>query len=40
MDGAISQVMPRYMTTLAAMSRILLQRNTLITDMQKAATPL
>lgn len=36
MDGAISQVMPRYMTTLAAMSRILLQRNTLITDMQKS----
>ena len=25
LDGAISQVMPRYMTTLAAMSRILLQ---------------
>lgn len=36
LDGAISQVMPRYMTTLAAMSRILLQRNTLITDMQKS----
>ena len=36
LDGAISQVMPRYMATLAAMSRILLQRNTLITDMQKS----
>lgn len=36
LDGAISQVMPRYMTTLAAMSRILLQRNALITDMQKS----
>ena len=36
LDGAISLVMPRYMTTLAAMSRILLQRNTLITDMQKS----
>lgn len=35
LDGAISQVMPRYTATLAAMSRILLQRNTLITDMQK-----
>ena len=36
LDGAISQVMPRYMTTLATMSRILLQRNTLIADMQKS----
>ncbi len=36
LDGAISQVMPRYMTTLAIMSRILLQRNTLIADMQKS----
>lgn len=36
LDGAISQVMPRYTATLAAMSRILLQRNTLITDMQKS----
>lgn len=36
LDGAISQVMPRYVATLAAMSRILLQRNTLITDMQKS----
>ena len=36
LDGAISQVMPRYMTTLAAMSRILLQRNTPITEMQKS----
>ncbi len=36
LDGAISQVMPRYLATLAAMSRILLQRNTLIADMQKS----
>lgn len=36
LDGAISQVMPRYTATLAAMSRVLLQRNTLITDMQKS----
>lgn len=36
LDGAISQVMPRYTATLAAISRILLQRNTLITDMQKS----
>ncbi len=36
LDGAISQVMPRYTATLAAMSHILLQRNTLITDMQKS----
>lgn len=36
LDGAISQVVPRYTATLAAMSRILLQRNTLITDMQKS----
>lgn len=36
LDGAISQVMPRYTATLTAMSRILLQRNTLITDMQKS----
>lgn len=36
LDGAISQVMPRYTATLAVMSRILLQRNTLITDMQKS----
>ena len=36
LDGAISQVMPRYMTTLATMSRILLQRNTLIADIQKS----
>lgn len=36
LDGAISQVMPRYLATLGTMSRILLQRNTLITDMQKS----
>lgn len=36
LDGAISQVMPRYMATLGTMGRILLQRNTLITDMQKS----
>jgi DNA replication and repair protein RecF len=36
LDGAISQVMPRYLATLAAMGRILLQRNTLIADMLKS----
>ena len=36
LDGAISQVMPRYLATLGTMSRILLQRNTLIADMQKS----
>ena len=36
LDGAISQVMPRYLATLAAMGHILLQRNTLIADMQKS----
>ena len=36
LDGAISQVMPRYMATLGTMSRILTQRNTLITDMIKS----
>ena len=38
LDGAISQVMPRYLATLAAMGRILLQRNTLIADMQKSGS--
>ena len=38
LDGAISQVMPRYLATLAAMGRILLQRNTLIADMLKSGS--
>ena len=38
LDGAISQVMPRYLATLAAMGRILLQRNTLIADMLKSSS--
>jgi len=36
LDNAISQVMPRYQNTLATLNRVLLQRNTLITDMQKS----
>ena len=38
LDGAISQVMPRYLATLAVMGRILLQRNTLIADMLKSGS--
>ena len=39
LDGAISQVMPRYLATLNTMNRVLLQRNTLLADMVKAGCP-
>lgn len=39
LDGAISQVMPRYLATLNTMSRVLLQRNTLLSDMAKFGAP-
>lgn len=34
LDGAISQVMPRYIKTLASMNRALFQRNSLLSDMR------
>lgn len=34
LDSAISQVMPRYIKTLAAMNRALFQRNSLLSDMR------
>ena len=39
LDGAISQVMPRYLSSLLTLNRVLTQRNTLITDMVKAGCP-
>ena len=35
LDGAISQVMPRYLKTLAAFSRAVSQRNSLLSDMAR-----
>lgn len=35
LDAAISQVMPRYLKTLASMNRALFQRNSLLTDLRR-----
>lgn len=35
LDGAISQVIPRYMTTMSALSRATMQRNSLLYDISK-----
>ena len=39
LDGAISQVMPRYLSTINTLGRVLAQRNTLINDMVRAGFP-